>query len=266
METREGNILIPSRVSFSSSSTERGMSAGESVSAKKGAKPTAEEALALLKAGNERFAQGKCVYPHLDAARLKQAGTESQADHAYATVLACSDSRVPVERVFDAGIMDVFVVRVAGNVCAADEIGSIEYGLAHVTTPVVVLLGHTQCGAVTAVTRACEGERRLLERNIAPLAASIEPAVRRVMAEHPDTHGDDLIGYGIEENVWQGIENLFMQSPVSRESVRAGKVKVVGAVYDVGTGVVRWLPELKTFDILRKVQANPGRATNTMAQ
>jgi len=87
--------------------------------------------------------EGKSNYPHTDAARLIQAGKENQGDHAYATVITCSDSRVPVEHIFDAGIMDIFVIRVAGNVCDVDEIGSIEYGLAHVHTPVLVVLGHT---------------------------------------------------------------------------------------------------------------------------
>jgi carbonic anhydrase len=119
---------------------------------------TPEAALKALRQGNERFAAGEAVHPRTDAARLAQAGTESQGDHAYATVLACSDSRVPVERLFDAGVMDIFVVRVAGNVVQGDEAGSIEYGLAHVKTPVLVVLGHTQCGAVTAGrTRSCAG-------------------------------------------------------------------------------------------------------------
>ena len=94
--------------------------------------------------------------------RLIQAGKESQGDHAYATVITCSDSRVPVERVFDAGVMDIFVIRVAGNVCDVDEVGSIEYGLAHVHTPVLVVLGHTQCGAVTAVTKKVSRESNVL--------------------------------------------------------------------------------------------------------
>lgn len=96
-------------------------------------------------------------------------------------MITCSDSRVPVELVFDAGVMDIFVVRVAGNVCDTDEVGSIEYGLAHVNTPVLVVLGHTQCGAVTAVTHAVQGKGHALELNIPPLVDNIEPAVKRAM-------------------------------------------------------------------------------------
>ncbi len=92
--------------------------ASETESAKQ--KPSPDEAIALLKTGNWRFANSRPQRPRLDTARLRQAGTESQADHAFATVVACSDSRVPVEAIFDAGIMDIFVIRIAGNVCEAD--------------------------------------------------------------------------------------------------------------------------------------------------
>ncbi|MBE0665669.1 MAG: carbonic anhydrase, partial [Candidatus Aminicenantes bacterium] len=119
-------------------------------------KTTPDKAIAILKEGNVRFVSGKATHPHTGAERLAQAGKESQADHAYATVISCSDSRVPVELLFDAGIMDIFVVRVAGNVMDVDEAGSIEYGLVHVNTPVLVVLGHTQCGAVTAVTQVVQ--------------------------------------------------------------------------------------------------------------
>ncbi len=228
-------------------------------------KPDPDGCIALLKAGNARFVAGTSEHPNTTLARLIQAGKENQGDHAYATVITCSDSRVPVERVFDAGVMDIFVIRVAGNVCDTDEIGSIEYGLAHVNTPVLVVLGHTQCGAVTAVTHAVHGTGHALERNIPPLVDNIQPAVERAMAKHPDVHGDAIIPYGIEENVWQGIEDLFMESPSSRALVKSGKAKVVGAIYDVGTGKVAWLPESASERILVEVEADPKRAMNAMA-
>ena len=233
--------------------------------AKENAKPSPDEAIAMLKAGNARFVDGISNHPNINRARLVQAGKENQGDHAYATVISCSDSRVPVELLFDAGVMDIFVIRVAGNVCDTDEIGSIEYGLCHVNTPVFVVLGHTQCGAVTAVTHAILGTGHALERNIPPLVDNIQPAVKLAMSKHPDVHGDAIIPYAIEENIWQGIDDLFMASPASREIVKSGKAKVVGAMYDVGTGIVTWLPEHKTMDILEKVEANPDRAMNAMA-
>ena len=229
------------------------------------AKPSPDEIVNNLKAGNQRFVDGTSAHPHTDSIRLYQAGTENQGNHAYATVITCSDSRVQVERLFDAGIMDIFVIRVAGNVCDVDEVGSIEYGLSHVNTPVLVVLGHTQCGAVTAVTQGILGQGHALERNIPPLVDNIEPAVRRAMAKHPNVHGKDIIPYGIEENVWQGIEDLFLSSPSTRDLVNSGKVKVVGAIYDVGTGKVSWLPEMKVGQILANVEADPGRALIAMA-
>jgi carbonic anhydrase len=219
----------------------------------------------MLQTGNERFYTGKATYPHADVARLALAGTENQGNHAYATVLTCSDSRVPVELIFDAGVMDIFVIRVAGNVCDTDEIGSIEYGLAHVHTPVLVVLGHTQCGAVTAVTHAMHGKKEPLERNIPPLVDNIIPAVKRAMNAHTDVHGDAIIPYAIEENVWQAVEDLFMQSPAVRMIVKSGKSKVVGAIYDVATGRVKWLPDGPVDAILQRAESHPDKQTNMFA-
>lgn len=227
-----------------------------------GRKPSPDKALQMLREGNIRFYTDEAKHPHADADRLRLAGTENQRDHAIATILSCSDSRVPVELIFDAGVMDLFIIRVAGNVCDTDEIGSIEYGLAHVHTPVFVMLGHTQCGAVTAVTHAAHGKGHALERNIPPLVDNIIPAVQRAMEIHKDAHGDAIIPYAIEENVWQGIEDLLLKSPAAFELVRSGKVKVVGAIYDVGTGVVSWLPSEKVDAIVAGVEANPYRETD----
>ena len=230
------------------------------------AKATPDEILQALKSGNERFAAGKSEFPSCDPARIGLAGKSDQSYYAYATVLSCSDSRVPVELIFDAGIMDLFVVRIAGNVCDTDEIGSIEYGLAHVKTPVLVILGHTRCGAVTAVSQAVAGHGHKLERNIPPLVDNIVPAVKRAMEQHKDVHGDAIVPFAIEENVWQAVDDLFMKSPAVRNLVKAGKVKVVGAIYDLGTGKVGWLPEAKTGEILQRVEASPDKETEVFAK
>jgi len=234
--------------------------------ANSGQKPKPDQVLQMLREGNERFYSGKATHTHADAARLALAGSQDQGDYAYATVETCSDSRVPVELIFDAGVMDIFVIRVAGNVCDTDEIGSIEYGVAHVHTPVFVMLGHTQCGAVTAVTHALHGKGHALERNIPPLVENIIPAVKRATEVHSDVHGDSIIPYAIEENVWQGIEDLFMKSPATRDLVKAGEVKVVGAIYDVGTGKVTWLPNEKVDEILARVEASPDKETEPFAK
>ena len=228
-------------------------------------KPSPEEALQMLKDGNQRFVSEKSEHPHLTKQRMIQASMEDQGDHAYATILTCSDSRVPVEAIFDAGVMDTFVIRVAGNVCDTDEVGSVEYGLAHVRTPVVVVLGHTQCGAVTAVTRAINGHDHAVERNIPPLVDNIAPAVRQTMEKYPQAKGDQIIPLAIEENVWISIRDLFMKSAATRELVKAGKAKVVGAIYDVSDGKVYWLEDSTVANILNEVEANPNRAMEAMA-
>lgn len=231
----------------------------------KGEKPKPDKVIKMLMEGNERFVSGKSEHPNMDKNRLIQAGRENQADYAYATVITCSDSRVPVEAIFDAGIMDIFVIRVAGNVCDTDEVGSIEYGLAHVKTPVMVVLGHTQCGAVTAVTQAVLGKGHALERNIPPLVDNIEPAVHRAIEIYPHAKGDEIIPLAIEENVWTSIRDLFMKSPATRKLVETGKTKVVGAIYDVGTGKIEWLKQAGVVNILHEVEANPERAIEAMA-
>ncbi len=228
-------------------------------------KPSPDEAIAMLKAGNQRFVSGQSINPHSDAKRIAQAAKENQGDHAYATIISCSDSRVPVETIFDAGIMDLFIIRVAGNVCDTDEIGSIEYGLAHVNTPVLVVLGHSQCGAVTAVTHAMHGEGHALERNIPPLVDNIQPAVTRASQQNPQIHGEAIIPYAIEENVWQAIEDLFRESPATREMVKSGKAKVVGAMYVLETGNVEFLPEEKVEKILARVESSRNKAMDAMA-
>lgn len=236
--------------------------AGEDAANKK---PSPDEALKLLKDGNERFAAGKPEHPHSDAARMAQAGRESQSAHAYATLLSCSDSRVPVEYIFDAGVMDVFVVRVAGNVCGESEAASIEYGLAHVKTPVLVVLGHSQCGAVAAAFGKVQGkEGHQLERNIPPLVERIVPAVQRAMKGHEGAREEELLSLAAEENVWQGVSQLFMKSAAVRQLVKDGKVKVVGALYDIESGKVNWLSEAKVAELLRQAEESPAGRKRSM--
>ena len=199
-----------------------------------GMKP--EAAIQRLKDGNERFSTGKCEHPDITAERRED--TAKNGQHPFATVISCSDSRVPVEILFDQGIGDLFVIRVAGNVCNVDEIGSAEYGTDHLAAPVLVVLGHAHCGAVTAVAQGAE-----LHGNIPALVHNIYPAVETAKKTHPGVEGDALVAAAIEANVWQSIEDLLKKSPAGRERVQAGKLKIVGAVYDIEEGRVKWLGE-----------------------
>jgi methyl-accepting chemotaxis protein len=195
---------------------------------------TPDEAWTRLKEGNARFTSGEPMHPRTDAGRLLE--TSEHGQHPFATIIACSDSRVPIERVFDQGVGDVFVIRVAGNVCDTDEVGSIEYGVDHLATPIMVVLGHTQCGAVTAV---CTNAK--LHGSIPPLVDNILPAVAAARKAHPRKSEKELVPDAIEANVWQSINDLLTSSPATRKRVSAGTLKVIGAIYDISTGQVRWL-------------------------
>ncbi len=234
----------------------------------KTAKSSPADALAMLKAGNERFVTGQYASPHREPARRELAVKDGQAKHAIATVLTCSDSRVPPEHIFDAGIMDLFVIRVAGNPANADEIASIEYGLAHVNTPVLVVLGHSHCGAITAAVGLSaprkEGEHgHALEPNIVPLVNGLVPAVQNARRRDPKATDEALINLSIEENVWLAIENLLRRSEVARKKVLDGSVIIAPAIYDLATGKIRWLSESKVFYYLGKLERDTVPAAET---
>ncbi len=228
-------------------------------------KPAPAEILKGLEEGNARFAEGKAIGSHRDPERIALAAASDQANFAVATVLSCADSRVPVELLFDAGIMDLFVVRVAGNVADVDEVGTIEYGLAHVRTPVLIVLGHSGCGAVKAVNQAAHGEGHALEKNIPPLVDNIGPAVKRAIAAHPDAKESEIVAFEVEENVWQAIHDVFLHSAAVREMAAANTVQVVGAIYDLPTGKVQWLDAKKPLEILAQVNKDPAREMEVLA-
>lgn len=197
--------------------------------------PSADEVRARLSQGNERYAADQPQHPHAGAARRSEVAA---GQHPLATVISCSDSRVPPEVLFDQGIGDLFIIRVIGNIGGADETGSAEYGVEHLGTPLLVVLGHTRCGAVTAaVTHAA------LHGNIPPLVAHIRPAVDAAHREQPALKGAELVPAAIQANVRQSMAELFRRSAVICEHVRGGKLKVVGAVYDIESGRVEWLGE-----------------------
>lgn len=199
-----------------------------------GAGMSPDEALKMLKEGNDRYLNGKAQHPN--QSRERRALTAGQGQHPFASVLSCADSRAPVELLFDRGIGDLFVVRVAGNVAATDEIGSLEYGVDHLGTPLVVVLGHSQCGAVTAVV-----QNEKVPANVAAMVKPIAPAVAQARADNPGASGEALVNAAIKANIWQAIEDLFQRSQIIKGQVKAGKVKVLGALYELDTGQVQWL-------------------------
>ncbi len=192
-----------------------------------------EEALVKLQEGNKRYVAGKAVHPNQTQA-LRKASAGGQQP--FASILSCSDSRAPVELIFDQGIGDVFVIRVAGNVIDTMEIGTLEYGVAHLATPLIVVLGHTHCGAVSAAVN-----NYAVEGSIVPLVEKIQPAVYRAKKTDPALAGSGLVTKATEENVWQSIKDLLSRSPIVRERMKAGKLQVIGAIYDIETGAIKWL-------------------------
>ncbi len=211
---------------------------------------TPEEAMTQLKAGNDRFATGHAIHPNQD--RQRRIFTTSKGQHPFATVIACSDSRVPVEILFDQGVGDLFVIKVAGNVMDVDEVGSAEYGVDHLGTPVMLVLGHTHCGAVTAVVQNEE-----VHGSIPRLVDNIIPAVTKTKNDHPKLAGDELVTAAVVNNVWQAISDLLSHSPATRVRVAAGTLKVAGAIYDIDTGKVTWLG---THPDQKKIMADAGPA------
>jgi methyl-accepting chemotaxis protein len=197
--------------------------------------PTADEVLTALKEGNARFVAGTPQHPHSGMDRVIET---SAGQTPMATVIGCSDSRVALERLFDRGIGDLFVVRVAGNVADTDEIGSAEYGTGHLHTPLMIILGHTKCGAVSAVASGAA-----LHGSIPSLVDNIIPAVERARHANPGVSDKDLIPFAVRENVFESIASTLTHSQEIRDLVTEGKLRVVGAVYDIDTGIVDWLGE-----------------------
>ena len=197
--------------------------------------PTADEVLTALKEGNARFVAGTPQHPHSGMDRVIET---SAGQTPMATVIGCSDSRVALERLFDRGIGDLFVVRVAGNVADTDEIGSAEYGTGHLHTPLMIILGHTKCGAVSAVASGA-----VVHGSIPSLVDNIIPAVERARQANPGVSDKDLVPFAVRENVLESIASTLTHSEEIRDLVTEGKLRVVGAVYDIDTGVVDWLGE-----------------------
>jgi len=218
-----------------------------------------EAALARLKEGNRRFRTGGSLHPNSDATRLRETAEKGQAP--FATILGCSDSRVPCELILDQGVGDLFIVRVAGNVCAVNETASIEYGIGHLGTALLVVLGHEKCGAVTAVATDAE-----LEGSIPRLVELIRPAVEEAQRLHPGMKPDALVPFALRTNVMQSIEDLFRRSGMVRNLVREGKIAVLGAVYDLETGEVTWLgPHIRQAALVKEAGNEDSSGQSTPA-
>jgi len=194
-----------------------------------GIKPA--EALTLLKEGNNRFVASKLEHPHQTALRREEL---TKGQHPFAIVLGCADSRTSPEVLFDQGLGDVFVVRVAGNVLNDETLGSIEYATEHLGAHLIVVLGHERCGAVKAAKETIAAHATA-PGHIQSLVKAIQPAVDAT------TTGDaEATAKANELYVAQKLRDC---GPLLKEKIASGSVQVVGAHYDLDTGVVEFLKE-----------------------
>ena len=191
---------------------------------------TPEQALAQLLAGNKRYVSSQLKHPHQD---LNRRHDLEKSQHPFACILSCSDSRVAPEIVFDEGLGDLFVVRVAGNIVDSAVTGSIEYAVEHLGTPIVLVMGHERCGAVQATIEGGEPKT-----HIQSLAEAIAPAV----ASAKRMKGD-LVANAVRANVQLVVKQLKGSKPILSEQAGQGKIKIVGAVYELASGKVTLLSD-----------------------
>jgi carbonic anhydrase len=193
--------------------------------------PSADQVWSDLMAGNKRFVAGKQHSYGVIALRHKL----TSGQNPNVIILSCSDSRVSPELVFDQSLGDLFVVRTAGNVADPVALGSIEYAISHIHSPLLVVMGHQQCGAVAA---ACSGDK-MPTTNLDAIVDKIDPAVKKAKSTNPA----DLIEAAVKENVHQSASDLVANSSIIREAVRGGKLKIVEAEYELDSGKVIRLNE-----------------------
>src|SRR5437016_5594560 len=189
------------------------------------------EAISKLKEGNGRYTSGKVQHPGQTAERRTEL---SKTQHPFAAVVSCSDSRVPPEIVFDQGLGELFIVRVAGNVINDEGLGSIEYTVDHLGTRLILVLGHQRCGAVDAAreTIAAKGKA---PGHIQSLVTAIKPAVEATAKDDLETT--------IKANVKNVVQALRSSTPILKAEVDSGKIQIIGGYYSLDTGAVTFLDE-----------------------
>jgi carbonic anhydrase len=195
------------------------------------------DALQRLRDGNRRFVAGERgnTESFSEARRAELASGQKP----FAAIVACSDSRVPVELLFDQGLGDLFVVRVAGNIVAPSQIGSVEFAAAHLGTRLVVVLGHSNCGAVDAALKNLANTDGIASPHLRSIVNSIRPALEPLVAANSEIS----LREAVAANVDQSVAQLRQNSDVLRELVESGEIMIVGAKYSIETGEVRFFDD-----------------------
>jgi carbonic anhydrase len=193
---------------------------------------TPSVALEILKDGNKRFVSNLKINRNL----LQQANETSDGQHPFAVILSCIDSRTSAELIFDQGLGDVFSVRIAGNIINEDILGSMEFGCKVAGAKIIVVLGHTKCGAVKG---ACDN---VALGNLTALIAKIKPAVEQeaVTAENRNSSNGVFVENVAELNVSLSVKNILLKSPIIADMVKNGDIGIVGGIHDITTGEVKF--------------------------
>jgi carbonic anhydrase len=196
------------------------------------------EALEQLQVGNRRFIEGHQA--HKAITLRDQLEASAQAQTPFAIVIGCSDSRVPAEIIFDQGIGDLFVIRVAGNVVAPSQIGSVEFAAEQFGTQLVVVLGHSSCGAIQATLEQLHQPSEERSPNLHAIVDRIRPAVEDLLGGDLEGDIDAMVRAGVRANVRRSVEQLRHGSQILENLINADQLHIVGAEYSLNTGLVEF--------------------------
>ncbi len=192
---------------------------------------TPASAVKLLKDGNQRFVNNLKMNRNL----LQQVNETSESQHPFAVIVSCMDSRTSAELIFDQGLGDVFSIRIAGNVVNEDILGSAEFGCKVVGAKVIVVLGHTGCGAIKgAIANVDLGHLHFITHKV-------QRCIPALKTKYPNASENDMCSHVTKENILLGVSDLKSRSSILEDMEYKGEIKIVGALYDISTGVVEFL-------------------------
>jgi carbonic anhydrase len=207
---------------------------------------SAAQALERLRAGNSRFVEGNLNSEILASPARRNALIIDQKP--FAIILGCSDSRVPGEIIFDQGLGDLFVIRVAGNVVAPSQIGSIEYAAEQFQCQLVVVLGHSNCGAVTATLDQLQRPDENRSRNLRSIVGRIQPSVEGLLQTEVRHDPEQLLHAAVHANIRASVEQLCHGSEILEQLVQDGEIRIIGAEYSLKTGIIEFFEDEVTDD------------------
>lgn len=204
------------------------------------ARLNAADALSRLKEGNARFVSN--LESRIDQIQNKHTALALE-QNPFAIILGCSDARVPAEIVFDQGLGDLFVIRVAGNIVAPSQIGSIEYAVEQFGTPLVVVMGHSRCGAIEATVNELTSSEASRSPNLRSIVDRISPSVETLLETPIKNNPEELVHYAVRANVRSSVGHLRQGSRIIEQLIGRGELAIVGAQYFIETGKVEFFSE-----------------------